>query len=62
MLSAREREVLRLMAVGASNTQIADELVVAVATVKTHVNGVFRKLGATNRVEAIVRGRELGLI
>jgi LuxR family maltose regulon positive regulatory protein len=61
MLSTRELDVLRLVADGASNTRIADELVVAVSTVKAHVNGVFRKLGATSRVEAIVRARDLGL-
>jgi LuxR family maltose regulon positive regulatory protein len=62
LLSARELDVLRWMALGASNQRIADELVVALATVKTHVNAVFRKLGVASRVEAIVRARELGLL
>jgi DNA-binding NarL/FixJ family response regulator len=62
ILSPRELDVVRLMARGASNSHIADELVVSVATVKTHVNGVFRKLGAANRVEALIRARERGLI
>jgi LuxR family maltose regulon positive regulatory protein len=61
-LSAREREVLALMATGAGNQQIADRLVVAVTTVKTHVNGIFRKLDATSRIEAVTRARELGLL
>jgi LuxR family maltose regulon positive regulatory protein len=58
----RELEVLRLMATGASNQQVADRLVVAVSTVKTHVNGIFRKLDAASRVEAVARARELGLL
>jgi LuxR family maltose regulon positive regulatory protein len=61
-LSARELEVVRLMATGASNQQVADRMVVAVSTVKTHVNGIFRKLDATSRTEAIAHARELGLL
>jgi LuxR family maltose regulon positive regulatory protein len=60
-LSSREREVLALMATGAGNQQIADQLVVAVTTIKTHVNGIFRKLDVTSRIEAVARARELGL-
>jgi ATP/maltotriose-dependent transcriptional regulator MalT len=61
-LSPRELEVLRLMATGAGNQQIADRLVVAVSTVKTHVNGIFRKLDVASRIEAVTRGRDLGLL
>jgi DNA-binding CsgD family transcriptional regulator len=51
----REREVLRLLAVGATNAQIADELVVSESTVKSHVRHILRKLGAVNRAQAISR-------
>ena len=51
-LSRREREVLALLAEGASNGQIAAQLVIADETAKTHVKRILRKLGATNRVEA----------
>ncbi|SUE28850.1 LuxR family transcriptional regulator [Nocardia farcinica] len=52
-LTAREAEVLELIIEGASNTQIAEQLVISVETVKTHVKKVLRKLGAVNRAEAI---------
>jgi LuxR family transcriptional regulator, maltose regulon positive regulatory protein len=61
-LSAREVEVLRLAAVGRSNSQIAAELFVTVGTVKSHLHTISGKLGAANRVEAVARGRELGLL
>lgn len=61
-LSNRELEVLRLVAMGRSNTQIAAELFVTVGTVKAHVHSICGKLGTANRVQAIVRGRELGLL
>jgi LuxR family maltose regulon positive regulatory protein len=61
-LSEREREVLRLIADGLSNQEIADKLVVAVSTVKTHINNIYAKLGATSRVQAINRARELRLL
>jgi LuxR family maltose regulon positive regulatory protein len=61
-LSNREIEVLRLVARGRSNTEIAAELFVTVGTVKAHVHSICGKLGAANRVQAIVRGRELGLV
>jgi LuxR family maltose regulon positive regulatory protein len=62
VLTPREVEVLRLVARGRSNSQIADELFVTVGTVKSHVHAISGKLGAANRVEAVVRGRELGFI
>ncbi len=61
-LSKRELEVLRLIADGLSNQEIAEHLVVGKSTVKTHVNRIFAKLGATSRKQAIARARELGLL
>ncbi len=54
-LTTRQREVLNLMATGLSNAEIAERLVVAVSTVKSHVRAVFRATGATNRSEATAR-------
>jgi LuxR family maltose regulon positive regulatory protein len=61
-LSGRELEVLRLLAAGRANQQIAEELVVAPSTVKKHVTHILEKLGAANRTEATARARELGLL
>ena len=61
-LSGREREVLNSMAVGASNQEIAESLVITVDTVKRHVSNVLSKLGASNRTQAVSRARELGLL
>jgi LuxR family transcriptional regulator, maltose regulon positive regulatory protein len=61
-LSPREVEVLRLLAAGRQNQQIAEELVVALSTVKKHVNHILDKLGAANRTQATARARELGLL
>jgi DNA-binding CsgD family transcriptional regulator len=58
-LTEREHDVLRLLAVGATNAQIADQLVVSESTVKSHVRHILRKLGAVNRAQAI--SRYLGL-
>ena len=54
-LTTREREVLDLLAIGASNQTIAETLVVSETTVKSHVRGVLRKLEAANRTEAVAR-------
>ena len=61
-LTDRELEVLRWMAAGKRNREIAAELVVSEATVKTHVNNIFAKLGCRDRAEAIVRAMERGLV
>ena len=61
-LSKRELEVLQLIARGASNPEIAEELVLAVETVKRHVYNIFSKLGAKNRIQALAGARALGLL
>ncbi len=61
-LSDRELEVLRLVAAGLSNRQIAEQLVVSLGTAKSHVHHIFGKLGAANRMEAVTRAHELGLL
>jgi len=61
-LTAREVEVLGLLAVGRSNPRIAEELVITLDTVKKHVGHILDKLGADNRTAAVTRGRQLGLI
>ena len=61
-LTPREREILALLAAGAPNPRIAEDLVVSLDTVKKHVSHLLGKLGAANRTEAVTRARQLGLI
>ncbi len=61
-LSSRELEILRRIAAGYTNQQIAEEFVIALTTVKKHASNIFGKLGVTNRTRAVARGRELGII
>jgi LuxR family maltose regulon positive regulatory protein len=61
-LSERELEVLRLLAAGLSNPEIAEELVVAVSTVRSHCKSIYGKLGVHRRWDAVQQAQELGLI
>jgi DNA-binding CsgD family transcriptional regulator len=61
-LSERELEVLALLASGRTNAEIARDLFVALGTVKSHVNNIYRKLGASNRAEAVSKAREMRLL
>jgi LuxR family maltose regulon positive regulatory protein len=61
-LTERELEVLGLLAAGLSNQEIADELIVALSTVRSHVKNIYGKLGVSNRVQAVVRAQELNLV
>ncbi|MBO0782562.1 MAG: hypothetical protein J2P37_27420, partial [Ktedonobacteraceae bacterium] len=61
-LSTRELEVLALLVAGASNQQIADQLVISLNTAKRHVKHILAKLAVTNRTQAVARARELCLL
>lgn len=61
-LSMRELEVLRLVANGSSNKEIANTLVIAEGTVKNHLTSILSKLQARDRMQAVIRAKEIGLI
>ncbi|MBA3473538.1 MAG: response regulator transcription factor [Rubrobacter sp.] len=61
-LTERETEVLELLARGKANKQIARELFVAMSTVKTHVNNLYRKLGVGSRTQAALYAARIGLV
>jgi DNA-binding NarL/FixJ family response regulator len=61
-LSERELEILRLVADGASNKDIAAKLVIAEGTVKNHMTNILGKLGVTDRTQAALKAKELGLV
>jgi DNA-binding NarL/FixJ family response regulator len=61
-LTEREHDVLRLMATGATNAEIAETLIVGESTVKTHVGAIFSKLGVRDRAAAIVFAYEHGIV
>ncbi|MGH3358121.1 MAG: response regulator [Nocardioidaceae bacterium] len=61
-LTDREGEILRLMATGASNAEIAKELYITVETVKTHVGNVLAKVGARDRTQAVIAAYESGFV
>ncbi|NJP04190.1 MAG: response regulator transcription factor [Chloroflexaceae bacterium] len=61
-LTRREREVLRLIAAGLSNQEIARQLVIVEGTVKVHIKRIYGKLGVSNRTQAVARARQVGLL
>lgn len=61
-MSERELEILRLLAEGLSNREIAKRLVITVGTAKSHVHHILEKLGTASRMQAAVKARELGLV
>ncbi len=61
-LSPREMEILRLVATGASNRDIAENLVIAEGTVKNHLTNILGKLNVKDRIQAVIKAKEVGLI
>jgi LuxR family maltose regulon positive regulatory protein len=61
-LTEREAEVLRLVAAGLTNREIAEQLVISAETVKKHSGNIYSKLGVGNRIQAVARARELGVL
>ena len=61
-LSPREFEILRLVATGVSNKEIADQLVISEGTVKNHLSSILAKLAVKDRLQAVLKARELGIL
>ncbi|MFA6989851.1 MAG: response regulator transcription factor, partial [Candidatus Gastranaerophilaceae bacterium] len=61
-LTAREKEVLELVAQGANNNDIAEKLFIREVTVKTHLNSIFKKLNVTNRTQAVLLAMQMSII
>jgi DNA-binding NarL/FixJ family response regulator len=61
-LSTREIEILRYVATGASNKEIADTLVISEGTVKNHLSSILSKLGVRDRMQAVLKAKEYGII
>jgi LuxR family maltose regulon positive regulatory protein len=61
-LSERELQVLRLMDSELSSPEIADELIIAVSTVRSHIKNIYSKLGVHSRYEAVEKARQMSLI
>jgi DNA-binding NarL/FixJ family response regulator len=61
-LSPRESEILRLVATGVSNKEIADQLVISEGTVKNHLSSILSKLGVKDRLQAVLKAREVGIL
>ena len=61
-LTSRQKEILVLCAEDATTREIASRLHIAEATLKTHLQGIYRKFGVSNRVQALARARQMGLI
>ncbi|MGD9580594.1 MAG: response regulator transcription factor [Vampirovibrionia bacterium] len=61
-LTAREKEVLQLVAQGSNNQEIAEKLVVREVTVKTHLNSIFKKLNVSNRTQAVLLAIQMNLL
>lgn len=61
-VTAREREILTMIAEGSTTTQMARRLGLSQRTIESHISNLYAKLGTKNRVQAVIRGRELGFI
>ncbi|RSS78575.1 response regulator transcription factor, partial [Streptomyces sp. WAC06614] len=61
-LTPREQEIWQLLATGLDNAEIAEELRISISTVKNHITGLFTKLGARDRAQAVIAAYESGLV
>ncbi|WP_406543596.1 response regulator transcription factor [Clostridium ljungdahlii] len=62
IISKREREVLMLIEKGAKNSEIAKRLFITESTAKSHILNIFSKLSVRNRIEAVAKAKEIGII